>query len=126
MLRLGQKTNKPGKKSQKLKAARMPENELRDAIFKCFKRFEFWPMKSLIHDIRQPEVYLKQNLEKVAHLVRSGPRSGNWQLKPEHRLQGYEDTPQEQAPEVASPRVSDIEVDDMDDENVEMEDVPIQ
>ena len=103
----------------------MPENELRDAIFECFKTYEFWSLASLNHRIKQPEIYLKQNLEVVAQLVKGGNFNGKWQLKPENKLEGYENTKAEEAPEVSSPRVSDVELEDFD-ENIEMEDVPIQ
>lgn len=104
----------------------MPENELMDAIFGCFKQYEFWPWKSLLHAIRQPESYLREKLEEVAHLVKGGKRNGKWQLKPaSERIGNYVIPKAEDAPEVASPRMSDIEVEEADEENVEMEDVLI-
>lgn len=103
----------------------MPENELMDAIFGCFKQYEFWPWKSLLHSIRQPESYLRANLEEVAHLVKGGKRNGKWQLKPAtERIGNYVIPKAEDAPEDAS--MSDIEVGEVDEENVEMEDVLIQ
>ena len=104
----------------------MPQNELLDAIFKCFKQYEFYSLKRLHSDLKQPEVYLRQTLELVAHSIKSGRHSGLWQLKPESKHQGYENSKPEQAPEVASPGVSDMEMDELDDDNVEMEDVQIQ
>lgn len=112
-----QKTGKPGKKSQKLKAARMPVNELMEEIFRCFKRYEYWSLKNLVREIRQPEVFLKQNLERVAHLIKSGRFSGQWQLKPDSKHEeGFDNVKSEQAPEVASPKVSDVEFEDGEEE----------
>ena len=94
-----------------------------EEIFKCFKSYEYWSLKNLIREIRQPEIYLKQTLERVAHLIKSGRFSGQWQLKPESKLEGFEHVKLEQAPEVASPKASDVEFEEGEDENVEMEDV---
>ena len=121
--------NKIGKKSQKLKAARIPENELLDQISKCFQSYTFWSLKSLIHEIRQPEQYLKQTLERVAVLIRSGRHAGLWQLKSD--LKRFDDmkmepVKMEQAPDVNSPRESDYEFEDVEDDNVEMQDVLIE
>ena len=73
-------------KPQESKAARIPQNELLDLIYDCFKRYTYWPLKSLKAELNQPEAYLKQTLELVAHLVRQGPHAMTWQLKPESKL----------------------------------------
>lgn len=102
----------------------MPQNELLEEIFRCFKKYEYWSLKNLIREIRQPEIYLKQTLEKVAHLIKSGRFSGQWQLTPSSKAeQAIEHVKSEQAPELASPKISDMEFDDGEDEVEEMEDV---
>ena len=78
-------------KPQDMKAARMPQNELLDLIGECFKRYNYWPLKSLRAELNQPEAYLKQTLEKVAQLVRQGPHAMTWQLKPESKISAYAD-----------------------------------
>lgn len=67
----------------------MPQNELLDLIFACFRRHKYWPFKSLKAELRQPEAYLKQTLEQVAHLVKSGDFAMTWELKPEARESNY-------------------------------------
>jgi len=65
----------------------MPENDLLDLIFQCFERFRFWSLKALRKEIPQPEAYLRQTLEKIADLHRSGTFANTWELKPENRKQ---------------------------------------
>ncbi|MCJ1464069.1 hypothetical protein MMC07_002681 [Pseudocyphellaria aurata] len=118
-------------KAQDSRAARMPQNELLDMIYDCFKRYNYWSLKSLKAELNQPEAYLKQTLEKVALLVRQGTHAMTWQLKPESKLAAYADAQlydQEVKDEVAPDLggfdgVSDNIPSDEDDENIEMEDV---
>lgn len=67
----------------------MPQNELIDLIYDCFTRYNYWPLKSLKTELNQPETYLKQTLEMVAQLVRTGPHAMTWQLKPESKVNSY-------------------------------------
>ncbi|MCJ1479275.1 hypothetical protein MMC13_007960 [Lambiella insularis] len=78
-------------RAQDYKAARMPQNELIDIILDCFKRYNYWSLKSLKSEVNQPESYLKQTLEKVAHLVRQGPHAMTWQLNQENKIGAYAD-----------------------------------
>ncbi|KAI9651927.1 MAG: hypothetical protein M1829_002104 [Trizodia sp. TS-e1964] len=82
------------------KAARIPQNELLDLIFACFKRYNYWSLKALKLELNQPEAYLKSTLDKVAQLVRSGTYAMTWMLKPESRVDGYDNVKDEQAPEL--------------------------
>jgi transcription initiation factor TFIIF subunit beta len=81
----------PKARAQDNKTARMPRNELLDLIYECFRRHKYWPFKSLKAELKQPEVYLKQTLEEVAHLVKSGDFAMTWELKPEARESNYAD-----------------------------------
>lgn len=76
-------------KSQENKSTRMPQNELLDLIFQCFREFRYWPFKTLKAKLQQPEAYLKQTLEMVAHLVKSGDFAMTWELKPEATQSSY-------------------------------------
>ncbi|KAL4969379.1 transcription factor IIF subunit TFG2 [Aspergillus stella-maris] len=81
---------KPAKgKSQENKTTRMPQNELLDLVYQCFREYRYWPFKTLKARLRQPEAYLKQTLEMVAHLVKSGDFAMTWELKPEARESNY-------------------------------------
>lgn len=75
----------------------MPQNELLDLIFDCFKRYKHWPFKSLKAELKQPEAYLKQTLEIVAVLIKSGDFASTWMLKPETQL-GTDGSVQDELP----------------------------
>jgi transcription initiation factor TFIIF subunit beta len=70
-------------------------------------------MKGFREVTNQPEAYLKEVLDDIAIMNRSGPYNGKWSLKPEfkHRTSG-------------GSADNAIDLDD-DDEEVEMEDVPL-
>ncbi|KAI9925026.1 hypothetical protein ASPWEDRAFT_45159 [Aspergillus wentii DTO 134E9] len=81
---------KPTKlRPQENKTTRMPQNELLDLIYQCFREFKYWPFKNLRARLQQPEAYLKQTLEMVAHLVKSGDFAMTWELKPEAKESNY-------------------------------------
>ena len=103
------------------KATRMPQNELLDAIYDCFKEYTYWPLRTLKVRLQQPESYLKETLEMVAIMLRNGPHAMQWQLKPESREGRYDfDTAKDEA---APPNDMDELLDMDDEENIEMEDV---
>lgn len=69
------------------KAIRMGETELREALLDAFtNRYQYWRMSVLKATFNQPEAYLRQELEKVAVLNRSGPHANEWELKPEFKF----------------------------------------
>jgi transcription initiation factor TFIIF subunit beta len=92
----------------------MEENELRTALLDAFTtKYQYWKMSVLKATFNQPEAYLRQELEKVAILNRSGPHSNEWELKPELKQIINNRALDESAPDA---------IDDDDDE-VDMEDV---
>jgi len=97
----------------------MPQNELLDRIFECFRRYNYWSMKAFRAELQQPEVYLRETLDKIATLAKSGRFATMWSLKPENKIANYEG--EEAAPETDSP--SSPDVDDDDDDDVKFEDV---
>ncbi|KAI4233456.1 MAG: hypothetical protein L6R40_007053 [Gallowayella cf. fulva] len=107
----------PGK-GQHLKAARLPRNELKDLIFGCFKRFKYWAVRTMKKELDQPETYLKEVLEEVAVMARSGFYANHWQLRPEYEDPSNDNVKSEVAPAVEGAGDSEDE-----DENVKMEDV---
>jgi transcription initiation factor TFIIF subunit beta len=82
-----QKTAPKVEKTKRMdnKTTRMAENELFDQINRCFSEYNYWSMKGLRARLRQPEAYLRETLDKVAILVRTGPFSNLYTLKPEFR-----------------------------------------
>lgn len=80
-----QKNKIPTKaKAQEMKTARMPRNELLDLLWACFRRYKYWSMKALRAELRQPEAYLREVLEDIADLPKSGKFAMNWTIKPDY------------------------------------------
>lgn len=102
------------------KATRWPENQLLDAIAKCFSEHKYWSIKAFRGRIPQPEAYLRETLDRIAVLHRSGTFANHWSLKPE-----YEDmlaSLPKPADDAVAPRNEDDD-DDEDEEDLKMEDV---
>ena len=116
-------------KKQELKAARIPQNELLDLILDCFKRYTYWPLKSLKMELNQPEAYLKETLDKVAVLIKTGPHTMTYQLRPEAREAQYQEAgvydnaKEETAPDTGFDGNAETGGIKDDDENIKMEDV---
>ncbi|KAK0668113.1 putative transcription initiation factor IIF subunit beta [Cercophora samala] len=113
-------TEKPTKaKKMENKTSRWPENQLLDAIADCFGQHRFWSIKAFRNVIPQPEVYLRETLEKIAVLHRSGSFANHWELKQEYKGMLKTAQPQDDA---AAPPPDNIISDD-EDEDLKMEDV---
>ncbi|RQM05217.1 hypothetical protein DH86_00004234, partial [Scytalidium sp. 3C] len=113
-----------GNRPQLSKTARMPQNELLDKIFECFRRYNYWSMKALRAELQQPEAYLRETLEKVAVLAKSGRFATQWSLKPENRLDNYQGVGDAVAPvSDALGDESEMGDDEDDDEDIKFEDV---
>lgn len=69
-------------KAQQNKAARVSREELTDMLHAAFDDFQYWPMKALKTRTKQPEQFLKEGLNDIAQLVRSGPFASTWQRLP--------------------------------------------
>lgn len=114
---------------QETKTARMPQNELLDRIFSCFRKYNYWSMKALRAELQQPEVYLRETLEKVADMPKSGRFAMHWTLKPEFKNATHEGADKGSAPTtmpgtegVDESDVGDLDGED-DEEDIKMEDV---
>jgi transcription initiation factor TFIIF subunit beta len=107
----------------------MPENELLDRLFDCFRRYNYWGMKALRHELQQPEAYLRETLVKIADMPRAGPHSSQWVLKPELKDERNEGAAESSPGIGGMDGIDDFDMgdldgdDDDDDENVKMEDV---
>lgn len=85
-------------------------------------------MKSFRAELKQPEAYLRETLEKIAVLAKSGKFATHWSLKPENQVEMYASV-DEVAPTVPGgldgvddSDVADLDGDD-DDEDIKFEDV---
>ena len=61
--------------------ARIPRNQLLDLLFTHFRDTPRWPIKVLRERTQQPEAFLKEVLNEIATLHRSGEFNGMWELK---------------------------------------------
>ncbi|KAI1495861.1 transcription initiation factor IIF [Biscogniauxia marginata] len=76
---------KKTKKQKEEKASRLSQSELRDRIFQCYEQFNYWSMKAFKQQLNQPEAYLRENLEQLAVLHKTGRFANHWELKPEFK-----------------------------------------
>ena len=83
-----QRTKVKPPKGQYERMARMPRNQLLDALFALFRERAQWPIKLLREKTQQPEVYLKEVLSEIATLHRSGEFNGTWELMPSFKGDG--------------------------------------
>lgn len=109
----------------------MPQNVLLDRIYECFQKYRYWSLKSLRNELHQPEAYLKEVLEPIAQLVRSGPFAMTYTLNPESNYttysnaQSYDNVRNEEAPDAdyGSDGEGDTGDDDDEEDEAKMEDV---
>ncbi|KAJ3997056.1 transcription initiation factor IIF, beta subunit [Lentinula boryana] len=73
-------TNKKPAKGTFERMARMPRNQLFDALFALFRDTPRWSIKILREKTQQPEAYLKEVLSEIASLHRSGEHNGLWEV----------------------------------------------
>ncbi|CUM65589.1 uncharacterized protein PRCAT00003237001 [Priceomyces carsonii] len=67
------------------RAIRMPKKDLLDLLFRLFEEYDYWSMKGLKERTRQPESYLKESLDSIAILIKKGPYTSKYSLKPEYK-----------------------------------------
>lgn len=75
----------PHKSKNEGRAIRMPKKDLLDLLFRLFEEYEYWSIKGLKERTKQPETYLKESLESIANLIKKGPYTSKYHLKPEYR-----------------------------------------
>jgi len=102
------------KKGETVKAARIPKNQLLDMIFECFREYQYWSMKALRQRTHQPDAWLRQVVEEVCVLQKTGTFANHYTLSEAYRDKGGNES-KEAAAEAAAEE-------DEDDEE-EMEDV---
>ncbi|KAI1081753.1 transcription initiation factor IIF, beta subunit-domain-containing protein [Whalleya microplaca] len=118
-IRPGGDPKKAGKKQKEEKAARLPKSELLDRIFNCFERYRYWSMKSFKQELRQPEAWLREVLDEIAFMHRTGPFTNYWELRQDGKDAG--NVPQNQS--VAPNAAPEVDESESDADDVEMEDV---
>ncbi|KAI1269261.1 transcription initiation factor IIF, beta subunit-domain-containing protein [Xylariaceae sp. FL1019] len=77
---------KNGVKKQPVeKAARLDQTELRDRMFECFEKHTYWQLKAFKQQLNQPEAWLREQLDVLAVLHKTGPFANHWELKAEYK-----------------------------------------
>jgi transcription initiation factor TFIIF subunit beta len=109
-------------KGQYERMARMPRNQLLDALFSLFREREQWPIKVLREKTQQPEVYLKEVLSEIATLHRSGEFNGTWELMPSFKGDGIKAEGMSQL-YASQPSNADVSMDDYDEEEDDEDDM---
>ncbi|KAI0151756.1 transcription initiation factor IIF, beta subunit-domain-containing protein [Xylariaceae sp. FL1272] len=85
MIRTAPEQKKGVKKEVVEKAARLGESELRDRMFACFEKHNYWRLTAFKQHLNQPEAWLRENLEHIAVLHKTGPFANHWELRPEYK-----------------------------------------
>lgn len=88
----------------------MPQNELIDGLVTLFSEYRFWGLREIKARIPQPEAYLRETLQLIANMHRSGDAVGKWELKAEMKAGGATG---DHVKDEAAPKVEG-DVDDMD------------
>ncbi|CAE6410681.1 unnamed protein product [Rhizoctonia solani] len=102
------------------RAARIPKNELLDMLFKLFMVQSHWSMKVLRERTKQPLDYLRETLEEIAILHKSGPHTNTWSLQASYAQQFGAPPPEANA---ATTSADMVESDDDEDEDEDMDEV---
>ena len=107
----------------------MEKNVLLDLLFDLFKEYTYWPFSAIRQRTQQPEAYLKEVLDEIAFLPKSGPHMSQWQLKETNKLARYgtlDASRDEVAPDAGPGASFDGASDyDMNDDTMDMEDISL-
>jgi transcription initiation factor TFIIF subunit beta len=91
-------------------------------LLDLFQYYRYWGLREIKVRTKQPDAYLREVLNEIATMWKSGDLNGKWELKPEFK---EKDAPNNYAGDMAPDAVEsevDIVVED-DDENETFEDV---
>jgi hypothetical protein len=76
--------NQKNRKDRNLKKTRMDREELKREIFNIFTEKDFWTNKELAGRLDQPDNYLKEVMLEMCNYIKSGPKKGCYELKPQY------------------------------------------
>ncbi|KAJ3032165.1 UNVERIFIED_CONTAM: hypothetical protein HDU68_000004 [Siphonaria sp. JEL0065] len=80
-----------GKSAQQEKRERMERSDLISTIIILFNEDAYWKFSDLIEKTQQPQAWLKQVLNDLAEIVKTGPYHGLYELKREYQNVGNGD-----------------------------------
>jgi transcription initiation factor TFIIF subunit beta len=115
-------TSRPkGKKAPpREKAVRVSQEELLDRLYQCFRKYRYWSLRALKNELKQPETFIKETLETIATLIRSGDFAMNYKLKDEYE-RAAQVKPEDVKEETALIKSEDEEASGMEAEDAEMD-----
>jgi len=72
-------------KKEQGKKMRDDKEKVMEILFALFEKHQFYNIKDLAQETRQPMAYLKQILNEVCNYSTKPPNRNMWELKPEYR-----------------------------------------
>ncbi|KAK4923093.1 hypothetical protein LTR66_016549 [Elasticomyces elasticus] len=115
-----QKINKQAQKKRQdakdNRTAREDRSVIIERILSCYQEYKVWGVRALRDRLRQPESYIKEVLDEIGFMHKSGDWNGKWELKEAFKTGGF-DAATEAAPEAEDSDV-DMKSDDEDFEDV--------
>jgi len=73
------------KKKAEGKKSRDDKDKVQEILFALFEKHQYYNIKDLVRETRQPVTYLKQILNEVCNYNMKNPHKNMWELKPEYR-----------------------------------------
>lgn len=73
------------KKKAEGKKSRDDKDKVQDILFALFEKHQYYNIKDLVRETRQPVTYLKSILNEVCNYNVKNPHKNMWELKPEYR-----------------------------------------
>ena len=73
------------KKKEEGKKSRADKDRVMDMLFALFEKHQYYNIKDLVHETRQPFAYLKEILNEVCNYSMKNPHKNMWELKAEYR-----------------------------------------
>ena len=62
------------------RSARLSKEKLIDELSKLFQKYRIWGLSQIKQEIPQPESWLRENLQEIAHMHTRGDFNGKWEL----------------------------------------------
>lgn len=88
------------KKKSEGKKSRDDKEKVMETLFALFEKHQYYNIKDLVKETRQPVTYLKEILKEVCNYNLKNPHKNMWELKPEYRhYKGAEEDADDPKPE---------------------------
>ncbi len=84
------------KKKAEGKKSRDDRDMVMERLFALFEKHQYYNIKDLVRETRQPITYLKEILKEVCNYNLKNPHKNMWELKPEYRHYKADEKPKEE------------------------------